>query len=197
MKNSASLKFFLDNEFQPTHPILKRVVTTHGDIHQDNIVFEDISKTQKKANFIDLEHVCTASAVHDFAYFFNSISISTDQKKQFIKTYLEEFSDSTDDDSIESFLLDIIVFKECVGYSTNPLTKTAEKVKLLTDSEEDLQTKAIMAEYWELLNHFKGVSEKDKDLRTQVFDKGFIEAIREKSEKFREIDDEVSKHISA
>ena len=178
-------------------------MTTHGDIHQNNIIFEDISENRKKLNFVDLEHVCTASAVHDFGYFFFTIryfdspNYSTDQKKQFIKTYLEEFPYSTDDDSIESFLLDIIVFKECVGYSTNPLTKTAEKVKLLTDSEEDLQTKAIMAEYWELLNHFKGVSEKDKDLRTQVFDKGFIEAIREKSEKFREIDDEVSKHISA
>ena len=88
-------------------------MTTHGDIHKGNVVFE-FSNNKKKANFIDLEDICTTSALHDINQcLFRSSGLTISQKKRFIKTYLQEFSESTDDESIESFLSDVIATKEC------------------------------------------------------------------------------------
>lgn len=69
--NPEVLEFYLEHEFQPLHPLLKRVVSAHGDLHTDNMLLNHSDTQDNHVNFIDMEHVCATSAVHDFAYFFH------------------------------------------------------------------------------------------------------------------------------
>ena len=84
----------------------KKIVTTHSDIWEDNIL---VPKNSGLIWAIDFDHTCTSYAVNDISQIFMFQVFGTEKlasKKIFIKAYLQALNYDTSEEAINLLIFD-------------------------------------------------------------------------------------------
>ena len=95
----------------------RRIVTTHGDCHRQNLLMTDTG-----IKFIDLEFSCVTFAIFDLSYVITTCGWDDyahwkndkGTHSKFLRAYLRASNQPSEDSDVETLLLDCICFKEFI-----------------------------------------------------------------------------------
>ena len=88
---------------EPKHKMARRFVTVTADPHGLNIIRDDEGEIYS----IDLEMTHSNYAAQDLAYHIQFCYNNSDQKRRFMKSYLEYYNEDTSPENIDDLLLDL------------------------------------------------------------------------------------------
>ena len=153
-------KQFLDLEIKPVTTAGKRIVTTHGDFDQGNV----IESQEGILNAIDFEQTHVSFAIQDISYFFNSLPCvsNIELKLAFCSAYLAEIGYPHEESDVFDLALDAERCALSSGFMSPIIEAFIEKELLSFSDVEELQR----------LKLFADATLRDKDLAHEVLKRG-------------------------
>lgn len=110
--NGDVLKAWLDPALvSPVHPVASRIVTSHCDLHQNNVLNVDGGAMM----CIDFEYACVTYAVFDLALGVAMAGRSGDMENRrvFIKSYLESMDEPFESEHVEALAFEAELARAC------------------------------------------------------------------------------------
>ena len=153
-------KQILDLEIKPITTAGKRIVTTHGDFDQGNV----IESQEGILNAIDFEQTHVSFAIQDISYFFNSLPCvsNIELKLAFCSAYLAEIGYPHEASDVFDLALDAERCALSSGFMSPIIEAFIEKESLSLNDVEELQR----------LKCFADATLRDKELAHEVLKRG-------------------------
>merc|ERR1711977_576179 len=147
----------------PQHPLSKRLVTVHGDLHCENAL--ELG-ADHGLQCIDFEFSCAAGAYFDLGAAMGQLGWDTsrdqDHRRAFLQAYCEGIGNPLEGDDLDDFLLDVML----AGGFAHFHSKGVLAPWHLKDMERSSIPKMLDA-----YNRFATLARSDATLRKMVIDK--------------------------